>query len=150
MLFRSGNWTEAAPLVLRSVEHFHRAGDHTSVRLALLLAVGVLNALGDHEAAAVLSGTTSVAHQTSAGGEPAEFFASIEAELREHLGNERFAECASGGHALDGDQAVELARRELTKLTTGRASDPSSTNPVTYPASQQAAHDASAQAGPRA
>jgi len=124
-----GNWTEAAPLVLRSVEHFHRAGDHTSVRLALLLAVGVLNALGDHEAAAVLSGTTSVAHPLTHGGTPAEFFASIEAELREHLGNERFAECASGGHALDGDQAVELARRELAKLITGQASEPSSTSP---------------------
>jgi hypothetical protein len=59
--------------VLRSVEHFHRAGDHTSVRLALLLAVGVLNALGDHEAGALLSGTTSVAHQITSGGQPAGF-----------------------------------------------------------------------------
>jgi predicted ATPase/class 3 adenylate cyclase len=124
-----GNWTEAAPLVLRSVEHFHRAGDHASVRLALLLAVGVLNALGDHEAAALLSGTSSIADQITSGGQPAEFFASIEAELREHLGNERFAECVARGRALDGDQAVELARRELTKLTIGRASEPSSTNP---------------------
>jgi hypothetical protein len=114
---------------LRSVEHFHRAGDHTSVRLALLLAVGVLNALGDHETAALLSGTTNVTYQITAGGQSAEFFAPIEAELREHLGNERFAECVARGRALDDDQTVELARRELTKLTTGRASEPSSTSP---------------------
>jgi hypothetical protein len=90
---------------------------------------GRLNALGDHEAAALLSGTTSVANQITSGGQPAEFFASIEAELREHLGSERFAESVARGHALDGDQAVELARRELTKLTTGRASEPSSMSP---------------------
>jgi hypothetical protein len=115
---------------LRSVRHFHRAGDHTALGQALACAFGVLNASGAHETAAVLSGTTSVAnHNAILGGQPAEFFASIEAELREHLGDERFAECVARGRALDGDQAVELARRELTKLTTGRASEPSSTNP---------------------
>jgi predicted ATPase/class 3 adenylate cyclase len=125
-----GNWTEAAPLVLRSVEHFHRAGDHTALGQALAGAVGVLNASGAHETAAVLSGTTSVANQfATLHGGVAEFFAMVEAEQREHLGDERFAECVARGHALDEDQAVELARRELTKLPTGRVSEPSSTSP---------------------
>jgi hypothetical protein len=125
-----GNWTEAAPLVLRSVQHFHRAGDHTALGQARACAVGVLNASGAHETAAVLFGTTSVANQIATlHGHPAEFFAMVEAELREHLGDEHFAECVARGHALDEDQAFELARRELTKLTTGRASQPSSTNP---------------------
>jgi predicted ATPase/class 3 adenylate cyclase len=124
-----GNWTEAAPLVLRSVQHFHRAGDHTALGQAHACAVGVLNASGGHETAAVLFGTTSVANQITLHGHVAEFFAMVEAELREHLGDEHFAECVARGHALDEDQAFELARRELTKLTTGRASQPSSTSP---------------------
>ena len=91
--------------------------------------IGVVNAFGDHEAAALLSGSTRVAYQITSGGQPSESFASTQAELREHLGNERFAECVARGHALEEDQAVELARRELTKLNTGRASEPSSTSP---------------------
>lgn len=129
-----GNWTEAAPLALRSVQHFHRAGDHTALGQSLALAAGVLNAHGDHETAAVLYGTTPAAHDRplygsgGVAGVP-EFFASLEAELREHLGDERFAEAVARGGSIDDDQAVELARRQLTKLTTGRASEPSSTSP---------------------
>jgi hypothetical protein len=111
-----GKWTEAAPLVLRSVEHFQRAGDHTAIGGALALAIGVLNAYGDHEAAAVLYGT-QVRDQVTLSGF-ADFLAPLEAELRAKLGDERFAEDVARGRAIDDDQAVELARHELTRVTT--------------------------------
>jgi hypothetical protein len=112
-----GNWIEAAPLVLRSVEHFHRAGDHTALGQALALSVGVLSALGAHEAAAVLYGRQVFKEEEIGFGRFAEFFASLDAELREHLGNEYFAEASLRGRAIDEDQAVELARHELMRIT---------------------------------
>ena len=112
-----GNWTEAAPLVLRSVEHFRRAGDHQSVRGALVLAVGVLSALGEPDAAAVLYGTASVGHFRAGGGVP-EYLASAEADLRACLGNKRFDEYVTRGRPINEDDAVELATQALTKVTT--------------------------------
>ena len=75
--------------------------------------------IGDHETAAVLYGTTPVARNIMLDGVAgvSEFFAPLEAGLREHLGDERFAEAVARGRSIDDDQAVELARRELTKLT---------------------------------
>jgi predicted ATPase len=111
-----GNWTDAAPLALRSVQHAHRAGDRANLAGGLAMSMLVMSHFGVDEPAALLYGTPQVAFQLTLGGPGEQQVLLAEMELRDRLGDERFTRLVARGSALDQDEAVELACREVGRL----------------------------------
>ena len=77
----------------------------------------VLSQVRVDEPAALLCGAPQVRYQRTLGGPGTQLIAQAETELRQRLGDQRFAALAARGSTQDDDQAVELACRELARLT---------------------------------
>jgi hypothetical protein len=116
-----GRVEDAAPYMLRSVEHFHRIGDRSFFAIQLHPAVSVMVRADAVETAAVIYGATPVGkgqyYEEEVGSAPwiGRFYQDLET-LRMRLGEDRFVECTDRGSRMDDDELVDLLREEVDHL----------------------------------
>jgi predicted ATPase/class 3 adenylate cyclase len=110
-----GEWREAAPLVLRFVQIYHRGGDHEDFVLWCPEAVFILQPLGDEEAAATVYGVARAATH-DATTSVIERLDAAEPSLRTHLGAQRFEACVSRGNAMDDDELATFISERLGRI----------------------------------
>ena len=107
----TGQLDDAARRLLRAIDYAERVRAIAIVRgQCVPVAVTLLETSGAAEAAAILSET--VLTSDSAGTSFLPFLQSVE-DLRERLGEDKFALFASRGEALSDDELCALLRREL-------------------------------------
>jgi len=113
-----GEWRQAAPLAARSLGVFHRSGDQAWFRHWIGLAVVILEAAGDEEAAATLYPHGALSVLPVIGGQALiEQVAASEAAMRRRLGDDRFDTCAARGRVMDDDEIATYADDKLTQVT---------------------------------
>jgi predicted ATPase/class 3 adenylate cyclase len=112
-----GEWYEAAPLVVRALQGYHRAGDHEGFLMWCPEAVLILEALGDDEASATLFGVAKAATYDTTEALVDRMDAS-QLVLRRRLGDERFDECVARGSGMDYDELTAFISGNLERVTT--------------------------------
>jgi hypothetical protein len=113
-----GQWRQAAPLVARSLQQFHQAGDQNGSSENLSHAVLILDAVGDDVAAATLHGRVQVSSIPILDDTAAQVAASA-GSLRRRLGDDRFEQCATRGRDMDIDDLYAYASEKLRQLAGG-------------------------------
>lgn len=102
------------------VDHWHRSGSWVQGWTTMRLVVEVLSRLGHDGPAAVLLGALRAAPSASpAYGADQVRLAAAETELRGRLGDAAYQGLIADGAALDGNDAMALARRTVAELLSG-------------------------------
>ena len=106
-----GSWLQAAPILARCLADVHRAGDRAMLGGAIGAATLVVEATGDYLGAATLHGASGMglAHVPRQIAQ----LAASEQSLRQHLGDNRFDECAAVGKAFTFDEVYAYACDKL-------------------------------------
>jgi hypothetical protein len=121
-----GEWRDAAPLVVRSLQGYHRAGDRENFLFWCPEAVLIMEALGADEASATVFGVAKAATYDTTEALVERMNAS-ELILRQRLGDERFDECVARGESMDYDELAAFINQNLESITSERNGSPKPT-----------------------
>ena len=113
-------WRQAALLLARSWQHYHRIGHHGGSVLFIGLVVLIMAAVGDDEASATLHGRAGGVTAFQAvflTRALADQWADSEHALRRRLGDHRFDECATRGRSMDNEDLAAYVMEKLQQVT---------------------------------
>jgi predicted ATPase len=113
-----GEWREAAPLVARCLQSYHRAGGHEDFLVWCPEAVLILEALGEDEASATICGVAEATTRETTKA-VVERLGACELNLRRRLGDQRFEECVARGRVMDHDSMAAFISDKLLATANG-------------------------------
>jgi hypothetical protein len=123
---QQGEWRDAAPLVIRSLQGYHRAGDRENFLVWCPEAVLIMEALSADEASATVFGVAKAATYDTTEALVERMNAS-ELTLRRRLGDERFDECVARGSVMDYNELAVFITENLESIITEQTSSPAPT-----------------------